>query len=69
MLCHVDIHENSREDSATFNFHGITWERAKGSGEFIFQAFTEPKIQNLSFGGHHGAASQIYVLRYKTLSF
>ena len=69
MLCHVDIQENSREDSATFNFLGITWEKAKGPGEFIFQAFTEPKIQNLSSGRHHGAASQIYSLRYKTLSF
>ena len=41
--------------------------RAKGPGEFIFQAFTEPKIQNLLSGGHHGAASEIYWLRYKPL--
>ena len=35
--------------------------------ESFFQAFTEPKIQNLPPGGHHGTASEIYWLRYKPL--
>ena len=33
----------------------------------MFQAFPEPKIQNLSSGAHHCAASKIYWLRYKPL--
>ena len=50
-----------------FNFLGITWESQK-SWWVIFQAFTEPKIQNLFSSWHHGAASQIYWLRYKQTS-
>ena len=30
--------------------------RSKGPEEFIFKVFTEPKIQNLASGGHHGSA-------------
>ena len=62
-FCHMDIQESSCEDSATLNFLG----RAKGPGEFIFQAFTEPKIQNLPSVLHCSAASGRYSLRYKPL--
>ena len=41
--------------------------RAKGPGEFIFRAFKNPKIQNLSSGEYHGAASEKYWLHYKPL--
>ena len=55
-------------DNATFNFLGITW-RVKHPGEFKFQAFTEPKIQNLPSSGYNCAASKIYWLHYKTVIF
>ena len=62
-FCHTDIQESSCEDSATLNFLG----RAKGPGEFIFQAFAESKMQNLPSVLHCSAASERYWLRYKPL--
>ena len=55
----MDIQESSHEDSATFNFLGITWESKRSwrnHFSFLFKIFL-----------HHGAASKIYWLCYKPL--
>ena len=46
LSCRGVIQKSYCEDKAKFNFLGIIWERVKGPGRFIFQAFKESKIQN-----------------------
>ena len=46
------------QNSTFYGSFGI----AKGPGEFIFQAFKEPKIQDFD---NHGATSGIYWVYYK----
>ena len=58
----MDIQESSREGNAKFNFLGIIWE-SKRLGEYIFQVFKKPKIQNF---GKHGATSGIHRVYYKS---
>ena len=43
----MDIQESSCEDNIKFNFLGIIWESKRSWGAH-FQAFREPKIQNLA---------------------
>ena len=57
---HVVIQESYCKDIAKFNFLEIIW-RVKCPGGFIFQAFSEPKIQCFFWGGRGGGG-----VHYKT---
>ena len=59
MLWHVGIQEISPIDITKFNNVPVTWE-SKKSLKVHFLTFREPKIQNLTSGGHHLAVPEIY---------